>query len=91
MAKCKSGFKREKGKCVKVTLFKGFRERSFSHQIITVVVTIFFALAIGLIISGILQLGFMVGLRSLWRIIIGVVSLVILIIIFRGVLNIKRR
>ncbi len=93
MAKCKSGFKRKKGKCVRTSigLFKGFRERSFGKRVLTIIVAILFALAIGLIISGILELGFMVNLRPIWKIVIGGISLIILVVIFRGILNIRKR
>ncbi len=94
MAKCKSGFKEKDGKCVRTSfngLFKGFRKRSFGKQILTIIITILFALAIGLIISGILGIGFMIQLRPILKIIIGTIALIILVIVFRGILNIKKK
>ncbi len=93
MAKqCKSGFKRKKGKCVRrKPLFKGFKDVSFPRRILVIIVAVLFALAIGLIVSGILQFGFMINLRPIWKIVIGVIAVILFVIIFRGVLNIKKK
>ncbi len=92
--KCKSGFKRKKGKCVRTSstgLFKGFRERSFGQRVLTLLAALLIAIFIALAVTGFLEIGFLVALRPIWKILIGIVGLIIVVIIFRGILNIKKR